>query len=207
MTASLPLHLPEPRQSRSLETQQLLIAAGRAILRDQPWETVSIGMIARQAGRSVGIFYQRFGSKDDFLTVLLKHWLDEAYAYLRAPIGGATALALVDRYLTDSFDRIRNNRYLWRAALQRAMDNPESWEPFRQLGAERRRWFADHLGERCGRPLDQAERHRLDLATQVFNSMINNALLNDPGPLRIDQNEFFPTIRNIFLTVAALDLG
>jgi len=206
MAPPFELDLPQPQQSRSVQTQQSLVDAGRAILQEMPWEAVSIALIAKRAGRSVGVFYQRFGSKEDFLTLLLKHWLDDGYAQLERQMPGDTPLEMIDTYLMDVFNRIRTNRYLWRAALQRAMDDPASWEPFRHFAAARREQFASQLGERRGRPVDEAERGRLDLATQVFNSVINNALLNDPGPLRVDQPAFFPTLKDIFLQIAALDL-
>lgn len=206
MSPPFDLDLPEPQQSRSIQTQQALIDAGRAILRETPWEAVSIAMIAQKAERSVGVFYQRFGSKEDFLSVLIKLWLAEGYARVNDPRALGSPLAVIDRNLEALYERIRDNRYFWRAALQRAMDDPASWEPFRQLGAAIRQAFADDLGKSRGRPLDAAERHRFDLASQVFNSVINNALLNDPGPLRIGQPEFLPTIKQLFLTVAALDL-
>lgn len=206
MTLRFDLDIPQPQQSRSLQTQQSLIDAGWAILRDTPWESVSIAMIAKQAGRSVGVFYQRFGSKDDFLTVLIKLWLADGYAKLEVTHRDPTPLAVIYRNLDRLYERIRSNQYFWRAALQRAMDDPQSWEPFRQMLAAIRQKFADDLGASRGRALDPSERHRLDLAVQVFNSVLNNALLNDPGPLRIDQTEFLPTLKQIFLTVAALDL-
>lgn len=206
MPSSLALSIPEPQQSRSAQTQQSLIEAGKAILREMPWESVSIAMIAKKAGRSVGVFYQRFGSKDDFLTVLISLWLAEGYARIEQASAQSSPLAVIEANLDALYDRISTNRYFWRAALQRAMDDPASWEPFRRLGAATRQKFGDDIGASRGRPLDAEERHRLDLAVQVANSIINNALLNDPGPLRIGQPEFLPTIKQIFLTVAALDL-
>jgi AcrR family transcriptional regulator len=200
------LDIPKPQQSRSMQTQQALIDAGWAILRETPWETVSIAMIAQRAERSVGVFYQRFRSKEDFLTVLINLWLAGGYERFEAPRQPAAPLVVIDRNLDGLYERVCSHRYFWRAALQRAMDDPSSWEPFRQLLAMIRQHFADDLGASRGKVLDAAERRRLDLATQVFNSVINNALLNDPGPLRIDQPEFLPTIKQIFLTVAALDL-
>ena len=64
-------NLPRPRQSRSLKTQEGFIDAGWAIVRGQSWESISVTDIAKRAKRSVGVFYQRFGSKEDFLSVLL----------------------------------------------------------------------------------------------------------------------------------------
>lgn len=206
MRAVIELDLPEPQQSRSLKTQQSFVDAGWEILRTQSWESVSITAIAKKAGRSVGVFYQRFGSKDDFLTVLLNRWLETSYSSLNSWPPAETGRELIDWYLRDAFDRIRSNRYLWRAALQRSWDDPVFWEPFRVMAARRREVLSQRLGDLRGRPLDDEEENRLGQAIQVFNSVLNNSLLNDPGPLRIDQPEFLPTLEGICMTVAALDL-
>jgi AcrR family transcriptional regulator len=207
MKTVIDLVLPQPQQSRSLRTQQSFVDAGWDILRKQSWESTSITAIAKQAGRSVGVFYQRFGSKADFLTVLLNRWLEMSYAGLDEWPTAETTDDLIHWYLADVFERIKANHYLWRAALERAMDDPVSWEPFRVMAAKRRATLAERLGEIRGRSLSDAEKQRLDFAVQVFNSVINNALLNDPGPLRVDQKEFLPTLEKIFHTVAALDEG
>jgi len=206
MSAAFTIDVPEPQQSRSLATQRAFIDAGRALLQEMPWENLPVTLIAQRARRSVGVFYQRFGSREDFLTVLLNEWMVDSRARLDAPIAGVRPGATIEYHLTSLFERIRTNRHLWRAALQRAMNDPPSWAPFRAQAAAWREALASQVGERRGRPLDAAERHRLELAMQVFNSVLNNALLNDPGPLHIDQPEFLPTLRGIFLTVAALEL-
>ena len=206
MKAVIELDLPQPQQSRSFRTRQSFVDAGWDILRTQSWESVSITAIAKKAGRSVGVFYQRFGSKDDFLIVLLNRWLEVGYASLNGWPPAQSASELIDWYLRDAFERIKANRYLWRAALQRSWDNSAFWEPFRVMAGRRREVLFERLGEVRGRPLTDEESYRLGQAIQVFNSVLNNALLSDPGPLRVDQPEFLPTLEAIFMTVAGLEL-
>ncbi len=198
--------LPQPRQTRSLKTQESFVEAGWEIVQRQPWDSISITDIAKRAKRSVGAFYQRFGSKEDFLSVLLHRWIEMGYAGTVLSCEGDRPSDLIDAFLTDAFTRIRTNRFLWRAALQRAMNDPASWEPFRELGAFRRAQLAERLGELRGRPLSEDEKRRLALGLQVFNSVINNALLNDPGPLKVEDPEFLPVMRAMFRTVSQLDL-
>src|SRR5690606_14034595 len=142
---------------------------------------------------SVGAFYQRFGSKEDFLTVLMTRWLERGYADTDRAMRAHADGDIIDRFLSDAADRINRNRFLWRAALGRAVDDPASWEPFRALGAYRLRLLADRLGAVRGRPLEDTERRRLGFAIQVFNSVINNSMLNNPGPMRLEDPDFFPT--------------
>jgi len=198
-------NLPRPRQSRSLKTQEGFIEAGWAIVRGQSWESISVTDIAKRAKRSVGVFYQRFGSKEDFLSVLLHRWIESSFATTLFDRPWESADALIDGYLTDTFTRIRDNRFLWRAALQRALDDARSWEPFRELAASRRQRLAQGIGQLRGRELSDDERKRMALALQVFNSMINNALLNNPGPLKVEDPEFLPTMLGLFRTVSRLD--
>jgi AcrR family transcriptional regulator len=198
-------NLPRPRQSRSLQTQEGFIEAGWAIVREQAWESISVTDIAKRAKRSVGVFYQRFGSKEDFLSVLLHRWIESSFADPIFDRDWASADALIDGYLADTFTRIRDNRFLWRAALQRALDDTKSWEPFRELAAARRERLREGIARLRGRELNEGELKRLALALQVFNSMINNALLNNPGPLKVEDPEFLPMMRGLFRTVSQLD--
>lgn len=198
-------NLPRPRQSRSLKTQEGFIEAGWTILRDQSWESISVTDIAKRAKRSVGVFYQRFGSKEDFLSVLLHRWIEASFATTLFDQAWENADALIDGYLTDTFTRIRDNRFLWRAALQRALDDSGSWEPFRELAASKRERLAQGIAELRGRTLSDDERKRMALAMQVFNSMINNALLNNPGPHKVEDPDFLPMMRGLFRTVSQLD--
>lgn len=196
--------LPKPRQSRSQETQESLIEAGWEIVRQQPWETISVPDIARRAKRSVGAFYQRFGSKEDFLSVLLHRWLTTGYAEDELDGDWKDEDALIDAFLTLGFARIHANRFLWRAALQRAVDDPAWWEPFRELAAYRRGKLIGRLSAIRGAPLSPEDERRIALGLQVFNSVINNALLNNPGPLKVEDPEFLPVLCATFRTVSTL---
>ena len=44
----------------------------------------------------------------------------------------------------------------------------------------------------------------LAVAGQVFNSVMNNQIINSPGPLALDDDEFLPTMAEIALNVADL---
>lgn len=197
--------LPEPRQSRSRETRDGLIEAGWQIVREQPWETISVTDIAKRAKRSVGAFYQRFGSKEDFLSVLFHRWIETRHDEQFFARPWRSPAELVDGYLDDTFTHIRDQRFLWRVALQRVIGHPESWEAFRALGAWRRDRLAERLGELRGRPLDEAERTRLALGLQVFNSVLNNSLLNNPGPLKVEDPDFLPVMQSVFRAVSEID--
>lgn len=61
----------EPRQERSLRTQERLLDAMEKLLEKQDATDITVEDIVEQAHASVGAFYKRFGSKQDLLPLLL----------------------------------------------------------------------------------------------------------------------------------------
>lgn len=57
-------------QSRSQQTRDKLVAALERLLRNKPFEQISVAEIAQEAGVSVGAVYTRFENKDAFIPVL-----------------------------------------------------------------------------------------------------------------------------------------
>ncbi|MGI2171282.1 TetR/AcrR family transcriptional regulator [Shewanella sp. MF05960] len=60
----------QPKQRRSQDTQQKLIAALHHCLQDKFFEHISIKDLAEHAGVSVGTFYRRFKDKESLLPLL-----------------------------------------------------------------------------------------------------------------------------------------
>jgi AcrR family transcriptional regulator len=59
-----------PRQRRSVESSERVIAAGIELLTEAGYEGFTITEVSRRAKVSVGSIYARFGSKDDLFLVL-----------------------------------------------------------------------------------------------------------------------------------------
>ena len=57
-------------QTRSQQTRDKLVAALERLLRNKPFEQISVAEIAQEAGVSVGAVYTRFENKDAFIPVL-----------------------------------------------------------------------------------------------------------------------------------------
>lgn len=60
----------EPKQKRSLDTQQKLLAALNQALQNKFFEHISIKELAESADVSVGTFYRRFKNKESLLPLL-----------------------------------------------------------------------------------------------------------------------------------------
>ncbi|WP_375204104.1 TetR/AcrR family transcriptional regulator [Hyphococcus sp.] len=195
-----------PQQNRSRVTAERFIAAAFKLLEKQTFAELSVGDFARAAKRSVGSFYQRFGSKEEFLKILIVDFLetgvgDEATSYLE----GKTAKEVYSKFLQNTYDRILNHRNLWHAVLEMSASDPAFWGEFGSYREQRLQDLIDAIEKTPHGKLSQAERTRLAVAGQVFNSVMNNQIINSPGPLALDDDQFFPTMAKIALDVAALE--
>ena len=194
--------LPAPRQARSKATANLFVATALELLQHKTYAELSVAELAEAAGRSVGVFYQRFGSKDDFLAVLLSSFFDQSVDWRSNNSATGSARNIYLSFLKGGYEDISSNRNLWHAALERSASDPEFWKGFGALRDKINGITREALEKAQGRPFTEDERHRLALAGQVFNSVINNQIINAPGPLELGDERFFPELSEIVLNIA-----
>jgi AcrR family transcriptional regulator len=194
---------PAPSQDRSRRTAERFLDAAFKLLETRTFEELSVADIAREASRSVGAFYQRFGSKDDFLAVLLIAYFEAREIDTARILAEGRDDGVVEAVLTDNLESIMRNRYLWHAALRKSAQAPGFWSQFHTFVHRRPQLMAVRLAEIRGEPVSEDEVYRLGIALQVFNSVINNQMMNNPGPLTLGSPEFLPSLLHIFRTVYA----
>lgn len=66
--------LSVPKRNRSRDTLERFAAAAEELLRDRPFERITVQGIVRAAGRPIGSFYARFEGKDALLPVLYERY-------------------------------------------------------------------------------------------------------------------------------------
>ena len=196
--------MPAPRQERSRQTAGKFVNAAMKLLHEKTYAELSVAELAKQAGRSVGVFYQRFTSKDDFLDVLLSAYFDESLEWRSKYAREGTVEEVYSEILWKGFDSLRDNGNLWHAALERAAADPGFWSKYAPFREQAGKYTLLSLEQTLGRELTETERWNLALASQVFNSVINNQLINGPGPLMIEEDNFFPELLKIVIGVAKL---
>jgi AcrR family transcriptional regulator len=192
-----------PSQDRSRRTAERFLDAAFTLLESKTFEELSVADLAREAGRSVGAFYQRFGSKDDFLATLLFAYFETREVDTARILADGKEEAVVEAVLADNFTSIMRNRNLWHAALRKSAQDPAFWAQFHKYVQRRPQLMAARVGEIRGQPLTEAEVRRMGVALQVFNSVINNQILNNPGPLTLNSAEFLPTLLGVFRAIRA----
>ncbi len=198
---------PRPaRQARSQKTRDLLLAAGWKLLGQQPWETITINAIVAAARSSVGAFYARFADRDAYFESLAAQWIARAEER-RDRL--STTLDCRDDYaaiiIRDSYRALLEARYFWHAALVRGATHPQFWKPFRESGLRRIERVIELRGAALGRALTPTETRHIRFAFQMVNGVINNSIVNRPGPIMPGTPEFETELVRGFKAVAGFE--
>lgn len=210
--ADLPAQLAAtPRQARGRQRQQALIEAGLHLTATRDWADVTVGDIAAAIGCSVGTFYTRFHDKDSYFAVLsglvcelLQQRADAFFAAPeRAQEDAASFVTAWVRLVCQSFAL---HRGLYAAAvldLRRHAPAARHGLPLVQLRDRgRQQWLAAMARWPAWR--GAAAQARLQLAHQVLQGTLINAVLTDPGPLKLDDPALAPQLGTVVLACLGL---
>lgn len=196
------------KQERSRLKQQALLQAGRRLLGEHDLAALSVARLTRDARMSVGSFYARFADKEAWFAELLRvtgeQELAAAQALLasrrwgRAPVRRKGALVVQQVVAV-----YREHRGLLRAALADPARTARFGAPLHAYG--------EHLADAVHAALavhlvPRARcRERVAIALQLVHGMLVNAVLRDPGPVRLDEPRMVRELTAVFL--GALRLG
>ncbi len=119
----------EPRQRRSQETLDRLVEACEGLLREKPFERVSVQELAKRGRSSVGAFYGRFAGKDqllDFLDSRGEKEIRERWKDYFSPEKwkGASAEEIVGRFVRFWVSAHRSRKGVLRALFLRLRGRP-----------------------------------------------------------------------------------
>lgn len=179
------------QQARSKATFNALIEAGLAIFETKDFAATPIGEIAATAGVSVGAFYERFSSKDVYFTALQEIVADRVESSVHrcldnpsfADLDAQQAIGLIARTW---LAQIRAHRGLIRASLRYLPQRAEVWFPILRLGQNMTNIYVDVLRARMPGHAERQLEENTRIAIQFVHGLIVNMILNDPGPLRLD---------------------
>lgn len=214
MLPSAELDLPgvtPSRQQRSRETTAALLQAGAEMLRTHSLAELSIETLCRKVGATVGAFYSRFQSKDAYFNALMALAARDGAGRL-ARMKDDSRLAEADlagrsRLLVrGTTGWIRNHEGVLRAALQHDDTRPDRWTTFKALA---RANVADATPILLGAmgPGNKAAKTRvIGFGFQVVLGTLVNAILNDPGPLSIQDREMEERLSNCLLLLLQAEM-
>ncbi|WP_084084360.1 MULTISPECIES: TetR/AcrR family transcriptional regulator [Cupriavidus] len=183
-----------PRYSRGKRTADALLESGRQLLRTRTLDGMTVEELCAGAHVTTGAFYRRFDSKDAFFKALQALTI-EASAAERGPVAGELdagewdleeGIALIVRSMRSWY--CRHEGVVRASQMQRGRD-PQSWDAIRQLGRD----YVDALVPRVMRlrglpaPVrDEPGGLRIRFAFQLLFGALNNAVINNPGPLGLE---------------------
>lgn len=193
------------KQKRSLKTYESLIRTGFRMLEEHEFEAITIADLARRAGYSVGAFYARFQSKDEFFEAMLSHHFEDRARSREALLASTSNETLVNDLIEDLVSYYWKRRRFWRAALVRSMRDPGFWEPIRQHGHEFANMFIARVSEHAQRELTEDEDTNIRFAFQIALGTINNTIINRPGPIFMGQKTFVDNLARAFRLVSDYD--
>ncbi len=182
--------LQPPRQRRARETEHALLSAGRQLLAERDFAAVSVAQIAAACQVSVGAFYGRFRDKMAFFDALRASVMEESDASVARYMAEhrwqqAPVRQIIEKTMRFMVNGCRNNRGIIRASLKHATTHPEQWLPHQKNGQELIERLVILLVPRLPGPPEDAEL-RVRFAMQMVFGMLVNAVLNNPGPLPLD---------------------
>ncbi len=193
------------RQKRGQVTFDALIDTAFALLDEKEFDEISVAELAQKAGYSVGAFYARFRSKDELFEAMVQRHVQNRRDVRQRQFSTTDDAALLRELLDETVHYYWGRRRFWRAALIRSIREPEFWAPMRKLSHE----FADALlarfAARAGRALTKPEEANVRFAVQLAFGLINNTILNRPGPFFLEQELFIDNLVRAFKRVSGWD--
>lgn len=193
------------KQERGQLTHDRLIATGFRMLELTDLQEISIAELTREAGYSVGAFYSRFRSKDEFFDALIAKHLEtrtRTQIYLFATL--ATDV-LVSEMIHNVVSYYWDHRKFWRAVLVRSVRDSAFWEPIRKHGHEFTGRFIERLTKEIGRSLSEKEEANISFAFIVSLGTINSTIINQDGPIFMGQKLFIEELIRAFSLISDFD--
>lgn len=193
------------RQARSRKTYEALIRSGFKLLAKREFESISIADLAQAAGYSVGAFYARFQSKDEFFEAMVAHHLRERSDTRDRLLATASRDELVDVLIEDLVKYYWRRRRFWRAVLMRSAHDPPFWAPINRSAQEFVTLLTARIQSDAGRPLTETESANIRFAIHMALSMVNNRIVNRPRPSLIGHSTFVENVSRAFRLVSGYD--
>lgn len=177
-------------QRRAEATRDALLAAAMRLLRSRDFDQLSIAELAAEGGLSVGSFYGRFRDKEAFVALLQRRvadgWLAEGdRAFAGADDPSLPTARLIGRIAEAVVEVFRRDEGFVRASLRHQTTHPGASTPLQRAGRRFAEAAADVLAPRLAHLPPAQRRLRVRFALQVVYGTCMNAVLNDPGPIRL----------------------
>ena len=185
--------LREPTQSRSRESTETLLEIGRRLIEQRGVDDCSMNEVAAAAGSSVGALYFRFGNKERFVSEVMRRQVDDTTKQIPILLAEIEAKATSPSEVIEAAIKwfvleFGKNRGLLRAQIRRALDNPQEWQPFQQIGRDLVDGAIAIIERLPELKQDDGWQRGVRVAMQMVLGTLNNIVINRPGPLDLSDD-------------------
>lgn len=199
------------RQKRSRETTAALLQAGAEMLRTRSLGELSIEALCTEVGATVGAFYSRFESKEAYFNALMALAARDGERRVAEMAAGGSEgnsdLASRCRRLVGGvIGWMRAHEGVLRAALQHDDNRPDQWTPFKQLARANTERATPLLLPALGKGRRAAKSRTIAFGFQVVLGTLVNAILNDPGPLSLRDDELKERLAKLLLQLLQTEM-
>lgn len=182
-------------QVRAQQTRDRLLQSGRDLLQSRDFDELSIADLSSAMGLSVGSFYGRFRDKAAYLQVLQEWITDEwrakaASAFSQEAGSAEDARRIVRQVVRFVVTTMAQDRGFVRAAVRQAPHLPSGWTPMMRTSAAFTAQIEAVLAPGLLHLPPRSRRTRVRFALQIIFGTLLNAILHDPGPIRLDDPGF-----------------
>lgn len=199
------LHGRAIKQQRGHQTYDALIDAGFRLLQTKDLDNISIAELSTTAGYSIGAFYARFRSKDEFFDALVAAHKVQRSGTLQQLYEKLPPEKLVPQLVKNIIEYYRRNSRFWRASQMRNVRDPVFAKAFRDNFMYRCNIFITHMENELQRKLTKSEKVAIIFAFQLLISTVNNAAFNEPGPIVLGEKRYVHEMQRAFTLVSGVE--
>ena len=166
VSAPVKANLKPALQQRSADAQRRMVRACLRLLELRGIDQISVRDISREAGTSIGSFYHRFRTKEQFFNYLLDDMIvGREEAALRELADESISIeALPESLARGAMQNFRRHAGLLRSAIRCHIGGDKCWDPINMMAMRIVNGYLRRLSISLGRPVESLERERVKLA-------------------------------------------
>lgn len=176
--SAIPRPARRPQQGRSLQTYQRMMDAGNALLLERNIDAISIKDIAARAGCSIGSFYYRFHTKEEFFASLIDAMIRHREQSVRIDFETVPIAEMPAALARGAIITHRRYAGLLRSAIKKHLEDGESWLEISRMGRRIVTEYQDRLAAERGEPLSDEQKDRISFAFIWLYGLLAQSVMN-----------------------------
>ncbi len=199
------------RQGRSIKRRDDLIHAGMKLLMKKTISEISIIELTASCGYSVGTFYSRFEDKDSFFLAVqeaaVAQHLEIFKKDFEAPYWKTAPAEEVFRKAVDNMvdAQLTNFRGVVKESFISTGKDQNRWAPIRECGASMSKILVELLEPKFLKSDPKKSLNSVTFAMQMFFGTLVQAVVHDPGPVKLDDPDFRENLTRMMIEFAILE--